>query len=292
MYRYTLAAKAAAEEEEDDVVSPTLSPTESPKEAAHKHWRKAALMMHVSHQFAQAGKEHHEAEAEKQRKKGDGSDGGGGGGGGRSSSGSGNGGGGSSSGAGAGAGVSGGGGGGASSSSSKLVRVPSKESLKGPNAMAKFRRSVSAVKASNRFARMVSDNERGDRGGDRGGGGGGGSGGRGSSSKGGRGGGTHGGKDGGGWSLGSLRRQMEAAMEQAYEQALSFQRACVFALAATLGPVVLCWLVNVVRLWACLLELHTKAAGVGVYHTFHLHVIILQYPKHGSKHDDSRYVSM
>ena len=39
-----------------------------------------------------------------------------------------------------------------------------------------------------------------------------------------------------------LRRQMEQAMEQAYEQALAFQRACVFALAAALGPVVLCWL--------------------------------------------------
>jgi len=36
-------------------------------------------------------------------------------------------------------------------------------------------------------------------------------------------------------SMSKLRRQMERAMEQAYDQALSFQRACVFAGAATLG---------------------------------------------------------
>jgi hypothetical protein len=35
--------------------------------------------------------------------------------------------------------------------------------------------------------------------------------------------------------MSKLRRQMERAMEQAYDQALSFQRACVFAGAATLG---------------------------------------------------------
>ena len=78
---------------------------------------------------------------------------------------------------------------------SLMRRIPSKESLRGPNAMAKFRRSVSAVKASNRFARMVSEHERG------------GGGGRGGSSGGGRGGkGGGSGGDKGTWSLKSLRQ--------------------------------------------------------------------------------------
>ena len=87
-----------------------------------------------------------------------------------------------------------------------MRRIPSKESLRGPNAMAKFRRSVSAVKASNRFARMVSENERGGggRGGSSGGGGGGGKGGGGGGKGGGGGGG--GGGEKGTWSLKSLRQ--------------------------------------------------------------------------------------
>ena len=115
--------------------------------------------------------------------------------------------------------------------------------------MAKFRRSVSAVKASNRFARMARESER-----------------LGKSGKEGR----AEGKEPGTWSLRRLRRQMEAAMDAAYEQALAFQRACVFAAIAAAAPVVLCWLVNVTQLWACLLELHGAAERISGVTSIHV----------------------
>jgi hypothetical protein len=63
---------------------------------------------------------------------------------------------------------------------------------------------------------------------------------------------------------------MEAAVEQAYEQALAFQRACVFAVAAALGPAALCHMVNLVRLWSCLLDLSAVAERVRTGTTIHV----------------------